>query len=654
MGTLGSPVSGSFHSPFRHSFPSFSAANNSSNTSTSATNASYRHSYVPLATGDPDANSVLQANLASFKLAPPPGFVPPDLTTHSNPTKTPDVSSLLSTSNYPTPRAQISFPARDTVTSSFNSSDGPLTRSSDSQFEKSRNRIYGYSDLSKLFDEEEVEPMLGKSEKSRVIEIPPAPKNSYYETVIYKPNVSKIVQAIHTEPLAKATAQNVAKSTETPLESGAKMPLHNDNPFLKMLDAAEGCQIPRANPDYYNLTPVASSRLSSGYTQEVRVFRNNERSVVERANIEDISKPTSGEDRKLAKLAPKRQNPSLPNLSKLASMRDSDDEGEGENPIRMKPILKKNKFSVSTNRLNPFSPLYDPGKVDPAPKTDTNPFRNKSKTPLVLGEEFFASLFTQRVTTPPALKKVTFTSTDSKSGQTNQTSSVQDMNRASSNSNNDDNKPRRSVAVSASSSSNTARTNPPLTGPSPFTPSWPTPSPAQPVGVSVSASVPVPAQTGLSPLKPGTPSGMSQSKSGAVAAPPKKPEEDKYAALKNLDDLFKSSATIQDSKRGCSQQERPFVYTVVVSFRYSQRAVNRGEHLRQLARAGRLRHAGHGERLRIRRRVRDRVFRLRLGRSDLPRARKWGLERLRERFQLAAPATEGGSGGIATSQSIHR
>ena len=278
---------------------------------------------------------------------------------------------------------------------------------------------------------------------------------------------------------------------------------------------------------------------------------------MERANQSGgvVSSPQSGEDRKLAKLAPKRLNPSLPNLSKLSSLRDSsdDEDDEGEAEIRIKPILKKNKFSVSTNRLNPFSPMYDPGAIDaasnPKPKTDTNPFRNRTKTPLVLGEEFFASLCSEVATKSPHKKAVTFTSTKTEP-QTNRNMTNSQPTSIGNN--------RSSVAVSAaaasSSSNQSPRTNPPIPGPSPFTPSWPaaaTPS-QQPVGVSPSGPTVVgQPKTGLSPLKPGVPSaaaagGVSQSRS--VSAPPKKPEEDKYAALKNLDDLFKSSATIQDSK----------------------------------------------------------------------------------------------------------
>lgn len=212
-----------------------------------------------------------------------------------------------------------------------------------------------------------------------------------------------------------------------------------------------------------NVPPVSVRRkFENENVQKVKVRFADEESV---KTIERTDWPSE------RKLAPKRSNPSMPDMSSLRKFAEEKTETE----------------TISMNCLNPFSPNYCPRIAQK--KTSHNPFvpSNNPQSISRLGEDFFSSLFANKTTN------------------------------------------------SALSSNTRCATNP--------TEPLPTSNSAQFPPVSSSHPVqPIPNPSGILPVsKPG------KSVAENIPPKPKAPEQDKYAALKDLDDLFKST-TIQESE----------------------------------------------------------------------------------------------------------
>ena len=208
------------------------------------------------------------------------------------------------------------------------------------------------------------------------------------------------------------------------------------------------------------------------------------------------------------KLAPKPQNPSLPNLDKLRLLAESDsDDDQGSMPSRQSLNPFRRHYSSSEDETN-GGYSYD-RKVANTFSVNSGGERDShtKKSPFRLGEEFFASLFAERM---HQLQVPTFTN------------------------------------------ANDLRANKRLTRPN--SPSLPPPS-ADPVAAQwPQQEAPKPPADLLAAAKSG---GAPPPAAAAAAAPAVAPKaaaasgsgqkpQDRYAALKDLDEIFKSSVAVNE------------------------------------------------------------------------------------------------------------
>ncbi|TRY67367.1 hypothetical protein TCAL_05509 [Tigriopus californicus] len=211
------------------------------------------------------------------------------------------------------------------------------------------------------------------------------------------------------------------------------------------------------------------------------------------------------------KLAPKKTNPSLPNISVLAALREDIEDSESEDA----------PYSPPTQSLNPFSPNYNCKFVDPLVLAGTNPFR-KPKNPYQLGEDFFASLFDTTV-------KMCVTEVPSTSATVTRIPVKCEPN-----------------PIVPTNKTNLVFTATPIPKPQAST------SHNTPGSVSSSAFGAAPAWGATPPLRP-----LMQPKQQMVKQQATRPQStpitnnqtaaDKYAALKDLDEIFKSTVTLTDT-----------------------------------------------------------------------------------------------------------
>ena len=362
----------------------------------------------------------------------------------------------------------------------------------------------------------------------------------YEATAIFNPPISQsgVPKPPSIEPGFTMTINAVPPQVSNPNSSrfAPSLPKHES------LDSDTPPKIPPKPPIIRKKLAlvVQKDKLKNDYAncQKLRVTFENDLPTIER------EKPVIIPGKKLA---PKFENPSLPNLSKLAALSKSDSSSNEEG----------SSLAIDSSSLNPFSPNFRPenlsiagGTIRPrvnskvfdfAPKTlkrlspdyDTNPFRqnvnslSSSKSAFRLGEDFFTSLFSDSkpVAAPKGILKLPAISPSKDTDKDIVTNPS---------------------ASHASGSNNVfSPTNPiNLTNPNP------TDSSSEPIPPRhhqhPSASL-QPAKTGVV-VHSGVALGAGMPPSSGQQGNKVMSQSDKYAALKDLDEIFKTSAVIQDSE----------------------------------------------------------------------------------------------------------
>lgn len=304
------------------------------------------------------------------------------------------------------------------------------------------------------------------------------------------------------EPISANLVPSVVHPNNFAVSSSHKP---QNNPFLPI---SEPICVAQSSPPKLPPRPIISRKVM------LPVSSNHDYSNLQRYKVRFEPDQTLVEKVEPAQrqLAPKRSNPSLPNISVLATLREEIDESDDQGSSVYPP----------KQASNPFSPYYTPKVSAPLVLEGTNPFR-KPKNPLQLGEDFFASLF----------------DTPLKLGATNASSKSATLVQST---------PKREPNPIVS----TNKTNLVFTA-TPIPKSQASTNNNTPGSLSASAFGGPPTWGATPPSKP-----LMQPKQQMVKQQATRPQStpitsnqnaaDKYAALKDLDEIFKSTVALTDSK----------------------------------------------------------------------------------------------------------
>ncbi len=347
--------------------------------------------------------------------------------------------------------------------------------------------------------------------------------------------------------------------------------------------AADQDMSKRSSKDYVNC-----QRLRVTFRDEVATVHRYETAA---AVVEEDDTPP-----RQMQLKPKASNPSLPNLNELDKRardeEDQDDEGDG----------RREELFLSMNCLNPFSPNYCPGlvrsgkdanivgrgnarakqilkKKPPDPPTSSSVLPPPQAVAAVrLGEEFFASLFglDSNNNPTPVSTSSPFPVQDSPPSRVPSKTSVPFYAAAvvSQNDNSGDKYSQpfdseTAVVVERRDNNLTDTLRFPSSPPAPPPPPPPAPTEAVPAAAAPGAHHPhlrnsyssgsnnsSHGSPSVNPAAPGQnlsasrPVPVAQSSSKPTAVPKQKQQEpsDRYAALKDLDDIFRNSVSVQEGE----------------------------------------------------------------------------------------------------------